>query len=242
MRGLRHRATQFDLGEIHMIALPTAMRRGLVLAALLLACGPLAQIATPAHADPARTAQTLLALESRALARVGNRHLKRMVTPVSAPGAVKGGSSFSFDGAWLAKQPKPSGGAQWRCLAEALYFEARGETLRGQFAVAEVIMNRVASKRFPNTVCGVVNQGTGRKFACQFTYTCDGRPETISEPRAWQRVGKVARAVLDGAPRPLTEGATHYHATWVSPDWSRKYTKTYAQGVHIFYRHTWRGE
>ncbi|MGP6085820.1 cell wall hydrolase [Antarctobacter jejuensis] len=177
------------------------------------------------------------------MARVGNSHLKGLVTPiqpVAAAGPVKGGGNLKLDKSWLSKQPKPSGGAQWRCLAEALYFEARGEDIRGLFAVSEVIMNRVASKRFPNTVCGVVNQGTGRKFACQFTYTCDGRPEHINEPASWERVGKVARAVLDGKTPGLTKGATHYHATWVNPDWSRKYTKTLAHGVHIFYRHTYR--
>ncbi|MBV7393825.1 cell wall hydrolase [Mameliella sediminis] len=227
-----------------MKIISTALRRGLVLAALSLAAGPLALLSSPVSADPARSAQTLLTLESRALARVGNSHLKGLVTPVkptpAAAGTVSGGFSYSKD--WLAKQPAPKGGAQWQCLAEALYFEARGETLEGLFAVSEVIMNRVASKRFPNSVCGVVNQGTGRKFACQFTYTCDGRPEHIDDKRAWSRVGKVARAVLDGKATGLTKGATHYHATWVSPSWARKYTKTYAHGVHIFYRHTWRGE
>lgn len=228
-----------------MFKISTALRRGLACAGLILAIGVSMLITAPSvSADPARTAQTLLSLESRALARVGNTHLKGLVTPVvpaAAAGAIKGGGAFTFDKTWLAKQPKAKGGAQWRCLAEALYFEARGEDLRGLFAVSEVIMNRVASARFPDTVCGVVNQGTGRKFACQFTYTCDGRPEVITEPAAWDRVGKVARAVLDGKATGITQGATHYHATWVSPDWSRKYTKTLAHGVHIFYRHTWRG-
>ncbi len=229
-----------------MKLLTTALRRGLVLAAFSFIAAQLALTSGPVSADPARSAQTLLSLESRALARVGNTHLKGLVTPVkpipAAAGTVTGGGGFLYDKTWLSRQPAPEGGAQWRCLAEALYFEARGETIEGLFAVSEVIMNRVASKRFPNSVCGVVNQGTGRKFACQFTYTCDGRPEHIDDKRSWSRVGKVARAVLDGKATGLTKGATHYHATWVSPDWSRKYTKTFAHGVHIFYRHTWRGE
>lgn len=224
-----------------MSVLTTALRRGLVLAVISFAFGTSAFLSSPASADPSRTAQALLSLESRALSRVGSEHLKGLVTPVpvAATGPVKGGANLRYDDAWLATQPKPEGGEQWRCLAEALYFEARGETVEGLFAVSEVILNRVASKRFPNSICGVVNQGTGRKFACQFTYTCDGRPENIDDRRAWERVGKVARAMLDGAPRVLTKGATHYHATWVHPDWARKYTKTYAHGVHIFYRHTW---
>ncbi|WP_417208026.1 cell wall hydrolase [Antarctobacter sp.] len=229
-----------------MNALTSALRRGLFLAAFTLVAVPLTSVSGPAAADPSRSAQTLLTLESRALARVGNGHLKGLVTPVApipaAAGTVTGKSVAKYDESWIAKQPKAKGGAQWRCLAEALYFEARGETVEGLFAVSEVIINRVASKRFPSSICGVVNQGTGRKFACQFTYTCDGRPENIDDPRSWDRVGKVARAALDGKSNGLTKGATHYHATWVSPDWARKYTKTYAHGVHIFYRHTWRGQ
>lgn len=141
---------------------------------------------------------------------------------------------------WLDKQPKATGGPEWRCLAEALYFEARGETVKGQFAVAEVIMNRVDSARFPESACGVINQGTGKKYQCQFTYTCDGLKEVIAEPRAWDRVAKVARAVLDGRAPDLTDGATHYHTTAVQPNWARVYTRTAEIGVHIFYRHTWR--
>ncbi len=119
-------------------------------------------------------------------------------------------------------------------------FEARGESVKGQFAVAEVILNRVESSRFPGTLCGVINQGTGKKYQCQFTYTCDGNKEVIREPKAYERVSKVARAVLDGAAPDLTNGATHYHTTAVRPKWSRVYTKTANIGVHIFYRHNYR--
>ena len=110
------------------------------------------------------------------------------------------GSSFSSDngpvlptGAELDARPEARGGAQWTCLTEALYFEARGESVAGQFAVAEVILNRVTDPRYPDTICGVVNEGTGRRFACQFTYTCDGRPEAVDDPRMWQRMGQIAR-------------------------------------------------
>ena len=149
-------------------------------------------------------------------------------------------TDVSFSRSWVDAQPKAKGGAHWKCLSEALYFEARGETVKGQFAVAEVIMNRVRSARFPDNVCGVINQGTGKRYQCQFTYTCDGNPETIHEPRAFERVSKVARAVLDGRAPDLTKGATHYHTTAVRPRWSRVYTKTAAIGVHVFYRHTFR--
>ena len=128
------------------------------------------------------------------------------------------------------------GGEQWRCLAEALYFEARGESVKGQFAVAEVILNRVDSAEFPDTVCGVIHQGTGRKYACQFTYTCDGREEVIANPAAFRQVAKVARLTLDGAPRQLTDGATHYHTVAVNPRWARVFPRTTTIGVHHFYR------
>lgn len=143
---------------------------------------------------------------------------------------------ITYSKAWLAAQPAPKTDAAWQCLSEALYFEARGESVKGQFAVAEVILNRVDSSAYPDSVCSVINQGTGRKYACQFTYTCDGHPERINEKRAWAQVGRVARTMLDGAPRGLTEGATHYHTKAVRPSWARKFPRTASIGVHHFYR------
>ncbi|GAA6149916.1 Cell Wall Hydrolase [Pseudooceanicola nitratireducens] len=143
---------------------------------------------------------------------------------------------IEYSRAFLAKQSKPALGAQAACLAEALYFEARGESIKGQFAVAEVILNRVDSPSFPNSICGVVNQGTGRKYACQFTYTCDGHPEVISEKGAYATVSKIAAIMTKGAARPLTDGATYYHTRAVAPSWSRKFARTASIGVHHFYR------
>lgn len=180
-------------------------------------------------------AKSLARTEQSGLKAVGQKRLEEfLVAPVAAKGSVQ------FSRKWIDAQPRATGSAQWRCLAEALYFEARGETVKGQFAVAEVILNRVASSRFPSTPCGVINQGTGKKFQCQFTYTCDGRAEVIAEPRAFARVGKVARLILDGKAPKLTGGATHYHTTAVRPRWSKVYTRTARIGVHLFYRHTWR--
>lgn len=147
---------------------------------------------------------------------------------------------ITYSKAWLDQLPKAAGGEDWKCLAEALYFEARGESVRGQFAVAEVILNRVESSRFPNSVCGVIRQGTGKKYQCQFTYTCDGRKEVIREKKAYERVAKVARLAMDGVAEPLTSGATHYHTKAVRPSWARVYKETARIGVHIFYRHNYR--
>ncbi len=144
--------------------------------------------------------------------------------------------SDKMTASYLSSQPVVAGDEEWACLTEALYFEARGEKIKGIFGVAEVILNRVDDRRFPGSVCGVINQGTGERYRCQFTYTCDGRPETIREVGAYEKVGKVARIMLDGAPRTLTDGATHYHTKSVNPKWSRVFPRTATIGYHHFYR------
>ena len=180
---------------------------------------------------------SLLGQEREAIAEISSSSMTALATP-PAPEArniatVRVGL---YDTATLEAMPSASGGAQWECLAQALYFEARGESLKGQFAVGEVILNRVDSNSYPNSVCGVVNQGTGRLHACQFSYTCDGRAEAINERGAWEEVGKVARLLLDGAPRDLTAGATHYHTRNVNPSWARRFPQTAAIDSHLFYR------
>jgi len=183
------------------------------------------------------SAKELARLEERGLKNTGQKRLKDLLTQ---PPAEAGSLNVEYSRSWIDAQPKPNRTQEWHCLAEALYFEARGETVKGQFAVAEVIMNRVKSKRFPNSLCGVINQGTGKKYQCQFTYTCDGHAEVIAEPRAYSRVGKVADVIIDGNAPKLTEGATHYHTTAVRPSWSRVYKRTARIGDHLFYRHTWK--
>ena len=179
----------------------------------------------------------LLSKERLALGKLRASRLERLsALPESSKFERVPTPTVAFSRDWIDALPTAKGGEQWRCLSEALYFEARGESVSGQFAVAEVILNRVASKRFPNTVCGVIKQGTGRRYQCQFTYTCDGHDERIREPRAFERVGKVARLMLDGAESNLTQGATYYHTKAVSPRWSRKFKRTATIGVHHFYR------
>lgn len=129
-----------------------------------------------------------------------------------------------------------AGGAQWRCLAEAIYFEARGETTAGQFAVAEVILNRADSQRYPDSICGVVRQGAERSTGCQFSFQCDGKPEVIRDRRAFAKAGKIAHLMLEGRPRTLTDNATHFHTTAVRPKWAGKLVKVVRIGDHIFYR------
>ena len=124
-----------------------------------------------------------------------------------------------------------------KCLTEAIYFEARGEAVRGQMAVAQVILNRVFSGKYPNTVCGVVYQNAHRHLACQFTFACDGRPDVVREPDMWERAKTIATEMLDGKLwLPEVGKATHYHAYWVRPGWVREMTKMHKLGVHTFYR------
>lgn len=125
---------------------------------------------------------------------------------------------------------------EWQCLTEALYFEARGEDPLGQVAVAEVILNRVDSSRYPDTVCAVVMQGAHRRNACQFSYNCDGRVNHIRNRKVYNQLGRIAKEMLGGAPRELTSGAMFYHNTSVSPRWSKKLVRTARIGSHIFYR------
>ncbi len=124
---------------------------------------------------------------------------------------------------------------EWRCLAEAMYFEARGENLEGQLAVAEVILNRVDSTLYPDSVCRVVKQGADRK-GCQFSYMCDGLKEHVANRSVFDRIGKVAWLMLAGKPRTLTDEALYFHATSVRPSWSRSYVRTAKIGRHVFYR------
>lgn len=133
--------------------------------------------------------------------------------------------------------------AQTECLAEAIYFEARSETLAGQKAVAEVVMNRVKSRHYPNTVCGVVYQGSERSSGCQFSFTCDGSMDA-RKPSGWHwtRSKEVAGLAITDGFAPVTKRATHYHTTAVNPYWSKKLKKTNQYGTHVFYRFKTRRE
>lgn len=124
-----------------------------------------------------------------------------------------------------------------KCLAEAVYFEARGEPVRGQIAVAQVVVNRALSGYYPTTVCGVVYQNSHRYLACQFTFACDGVRDVVTEPEQWDRAKKIAKEMLDGRLwLPEVDRSTHYHATYVRPYWVREMKKLHKTGLHVFYR------
>ena len=124
-----------------------------------------------------------------------------------------------------------------KCLANAVYFESRSEPVRGQIAVAQVVMNRVFSGFYPNDVCGVVYQNARRHLACQFTFACDGIPDVVTDEESWSRAQRIARETLDGKLwLPEIAKSTHYHASYVYPYWVRAMRKNAKIGLHNFYR------
>lgn len=125
------------------------------------------------------------------------------------------------------------------CLAAAIYYEARFESLDGQRAVAQVVLNRVRHPAYPNSVCGVVFQGSNRTTGCQFTFTCDGAMGRPPEANDWARARQIAEAALSGYVMKGVGNATHYHANYVAPYWSPSLMKVATVGAHIFYR--WMG-
>jgi spore germination cell wall hydrolase CwlJ-like protein len=130
--------------------------------------------------------------------------------------------------------------AEHVCLSEAVFYEARSEKTAGQKAVAEVILNRVRSKHYPDSVCGVVYQGSERRTGCQFSFTCDGSLDEVPSGKAWTRAQDIASLMLSSPVRKITQGATHYHTQNVQPVWSESLKLTKTIGTHKFYRTRWR--
>ena len=121
------------------------------------------------------------------------------------------------------------------CLAEAVYFESRDQPDKGQRAVAQVIINRVKSPHYPSTICGVIYQNAGHRNACQFSYTCDGKTERVTEHDAWTHAQKVAEQAIEGESHVNIGNALFYHADWVWPSWRHEMHRVGQIGEHIFY-------
>ena len=217
---------------------------GAALALTVLSGAGFAEVTVSQSNDPTANLtgalSAMLGAEHKTVAALPDRQLASLAKGSAMPSvrAKKGKAGdltlLRYDAAWLARQPAPQGDADWQCLTKALYFEARGESLKGQFAVAEVILNRADSPDYPATVCGVVNQGSSK--GCQFSFICDGYKDVMREKGAIDRAGRIARVMLDGAPRGLTEGATHFHTKAVRPGWAHKFPRTATIGAHLFYR------
>jgi spore germination cell wall hydrolase CwlJ-like protein len=169
--------------------------------------------------------------------------------PVADPETEKGGETIAPKGEVTGEGQRPRTPAERlslvgasrtkhaRCLANAIYFEARGEVERGQMAVAQVVLNRVFTGYYPGSVCDVVYQNAHRKLACQFTFACDNHKDVVRDQKAWEVATRIADDALDGKFwLPEVGKATHYHATYVNPWWVRTMTKHTKLGIHIFYR------
>ena len=171
--------------------------------------------------------------------------MKQMTAPASAtPGVTVAGKGEVTGAEQRPKSPAERLGLSGakrtkaeKCLANAVYFESRSEPVRGQIAVAQVVMNRVFSGFYPNDVCGVVYQNAHRHLACQFTFACDGIADVVNDAESWTRAQRISRETLDGK-LWLTDVAksTHYHASYVHPWWVRAMRKRSKIGLHNFYR------
>ena len=143
------------------------------------------------------------------------------------------------DHLWAANVLPPSvfSSDEQQCLATGIYFEARGESVKGQAAVAQVILNRVRNPAYPKTICGVVYQNEDWQNACQFSFACDNVKERVNSPEHWRIARQVAMAVTAGKIwLPEVGSATHYHAVYVRPKWAAEMVKVGRIGLHIFYR------
>ena len=134
----------------------------------------------PSHPDASVDSRLtrLLGVERTAFTSITPNKLEQIITPpttvVRKQYAYPEPKKLEYRASWLSELPDAEGGKQWQCLAKAVYFESRGEPVKGQFGVAEVVLNRVDAAGFPDTVCAVVNQGAHRRNACQFSFACDG--------------------------------------------------------------------
>lgn len=143
------------------------------------------------------------------------------------------------DHKWMS-QPLPASvftSAEQTCLANAIYFEARSESLKGQAAVAQVVLNRVRNPAYPNNICGVVYQNDSWYNRCQFSFACDGKKDRITDGQSYEVAKEIAMAVTAGKIFiPEIGSSTHYYATYVRPGWARSMQKMKKIGLHIFYR------
>jgi spore germination cell wall hydrolase CwlJ-like protein len=207
---------------------PAAMKveASVKLASLPLPSDPVSAITLPASLSLAK--ETTASVSTPDLTGTITLPTKNVPMPPAAP-PVSPADRLGLKGAEYTKAE--------RCLANAIYFEARSEPVRGQMAVAQVILNRAFSGVYPDDVCSVVYQNAHRRLACQFTFACDGKSKAILDRGSWARSMRIARQTLDGQIYlPEVGKSTHYHATYVSPTWARTMHRLVRHGVHNFYR------
>lgn len=160
--------------------------------------------------------------------------------PAAAPAAPAAGKPLAVTRVSTAPAKPfslPQAGARdLDCLADAVYYEARGESVAGQAAVAQVVLNRVRHPEFPKTVCGVVFQGAATGSDCQFSFACDGAMDRPKDRIAWAQAERIAARALAGVVMPQVGTATHFHAVGVEPEWGPGLMRVAQVGLHVFYR------
>ena len=247
----------FDAGLIHTVALfaPADYEPNLPRTAFILpmpaktAVAEAAPVKDRKGAENAKPAEEIATIEPVALAYAGPADDETTEAPFKAviakPGSVVLDPDIKSTHAWLNNSlPKSAHSkTEMKCLAEAIYFESRGEPELGRIAVAQVVLNRVKNPAYPSTICGVVYQNKNKRHRCQFSFACDGIRDRITNKPAWAEAQALAKRVLDDE-KTLYIGdvgaSTHYHATYVKPRWARKMTKKEKIGRHIFYQ-TYKG-
>lgn len=220
-----------------------ARSRGITLRDLRSSTPPEAASETPAQDANAGATPSIerdLALASATPAATGATPLMIAAAPVSIAAPNGGVTSIARNEArpHYADLVTPAAlGREMKCLAEAVYFEARSESEAGQAAVAQVVLNRLRSGLYPGSVCGVVYQNSHRYLGCQFTFACEGKSLRVTDAEAWSDARRVAKAVFEGAQYNDEVGAaTHYHARYVRPSWAKRLKRMDAIGQHVFYR------
>lgn len=237
----------FGLHEVSYTA------RSLLAAAFLSVCVLLTALSATAsvqRAEKTRVAETAIASEAALVADLAQylaaqtasareafdaprlRPARTTGEVVATQGAVSDFVNFDFGDLTVAHVDAE----ERTCLAQAIYYEARSESRVGQLAVADVVLNRVASPVYPASICGVVYQGSHLRTGCQFSFTCDGSMKLRLNKRKWTESEDLAGAILAGLRVPVSRNATHYHADYVSPDWAARLTPTATIGTHRFYR------
>lgn len=155
---------------------------------------------------------------------------RRPIEPLTVPPGEHWWAAFNLPAEIL--QP-----AEQKCLAEAIYFEARSEPYDGQVAVAQVVLNRVKNPAYPDTVCDVVYQNEGRRNACQFSFACDGIPDRVRDTASWDQAVEIAEDISLGRVWLDEVGtSTHYHAAYVWPNWADSFKLRERIGLHLFYQ------
>jgi hypothetical protein len=217
------------------ILLRTRLPAGFALLAMVASCLPQAEVPSRSTARPIATVTMLnrLALDLPADVAAKLPALVDMASPATAIGAAPPLLA-------LAATRSPDDAARAiDCLTAAVYYEARSQSDDGQRAVAQVVLNRVRDRAFPDSVCGVVYQGSTRRTGCQFSFTCDGSMAFRRDPASWAHARDIAMAALSGQVYAPVGSATFYHANYVLPWWASSMDRIATVGAHIFYR--WRG-